>query len=188
LLMATQYSEQSHMICSRNGPVTPRTINEQNRQFWSEQSKLMERRMSDGTISEIATTDVRLENERRLPLAWQKSFEQALAQAEITKGILHKNLSRMGRKARKGDPLQNLILSFVRENPDITERQLFHKLRSEHSAGIVTSIDRQFDLPPGHIAMIHFVVRSGVEKTAPLRGLKDRLFRAKGQISSRQPG
>lgn len=145
----------------------------------------MERRMSNDAVLNVAISDLDSETERRIPLQWRKSFEQALVYAERAKNIIHADISRKGGKSRKSNTLQELIDATVLENPDLTERQLFLKLRSKVGEGVVTSIDRDRDLQPGEIAKIHFVDEQGTPRTAPVRSLKDRLFRAKAKINSR---
>lgn len=175
------------MILPGNNRAALRNINRQNRKFWAKQNKLRDMRMSDEAIFEIATNDMRSETARWIPVKSQKSFEGALADAALAKRIVHTDFSRKGRKARKADALQTLILKFVREDLKITCQQLFYKLRSERGPGIAVSIDRESDFPPGHILRIHFVDRYGTPRTAPVRGLKDRLSRARKKIHSLQP-
>ena len=157
-----------------------RKINAQNVKFWREQSKLADERMSNEAVLQIAISDVRSETERLIPVVSRKSFELALADAWNAKRLFHANLSRKGRSARNPDALQNLILTFAREDSDITERKLLHKLRTVQGAGIIVSIDSGRAERP----LIRFVDRHGTPKTAPVRGLKDRLLRAKAKINS----
>jgi len=168
-------------------PLTLAQINEQNRTLWLERNKLRDERIKNRAVLAIAMNRVRKENEGGLPLGWRKIFEQQLADAADDEVIFRAIFSRKGRAARKSDALQGLIVKFVRENPYINERKLFHRLKSVESAGIVTSIDLESKFPAGHILQIHFVDRLRRPKTAPVRGLKDRLFRAKAQINSLHP-
>jgi len=71
-------------MCRGNDPITLRKINERNRQFWLEQSKLRIERISNELIFHLATIDMRQESTRGIPLNRQKSIELALEDAEMT--------------------------------------------------------------------------------------------------------
>jgi hypothetical protein len=64
---------------------------------------------------------------------------------------------------------------------------LFLALKDEPGSGTVASIDNESDVLADAPRMIHFAEDNGKLMTAPLSGLKDRLFRAKKKINSRQP-
>ena len=65
-------------------PLTTQMVNQQNRQFWLEQSELRDKRMSDEVVFRIATNDMCSETARWIPIKVRKSLEQALADAENT--------------------------------------------------------------------------------------------------------
>jgi hypothetical protein len=163
-----------------NGPRTLEQINERHREFWPEQSKLMDQRMSDETIFKLAAIDMRSETMRQVPLKSQKPFEQALADAEKTMNIVQSAFSRKGGRSQKSDALQSLIQDIVQENPKITQGQLLRELTRKQKAGdVVVSIHEE---PEGK--MIHFVDEDETPKKASVSGLKDRLSRAKRKIAS----
>jgi hypothetical protein len=162
-------------------------LNEQNHRFWQAESDLFNRRMSDELLFEVATTDMRSETLRRVPINSQKTMEQALADAEKTRHGFQSALARKGGKAPKPNALQNLIEEIVLKEPTITERQLYFALKAELGSGTITSIDKESDVLADEPRMIHFVEDNGKPMTAPLSVLKDRLFRAKKKINSRQP-
>jgi hypothetical protein len=178
--MANQDSEHRYAISQCNDPTALRRINEQKRRFWSQQSELRELQMSNDAVVKIATNDVRSEAERRLPVAWHKTFEQALADAESAQRIAQEHFSRRGGKLSKRDSLQKLILRIVGKNPTITTVELLRELRKHDGLGTIYSIDGKSPLLNGKGRMIHYFDDSlQKEKTAPLSGLKDRLSRAK---------
>lgn len=162
-------------------------INERNRQFWRVESDLLNRRMADEFLYEVARTDMSSETLRQVPIKSQKSLEQALADAEKVRRIYQSVLARKGGKAFKGDALQLVIEAVVLKNPTMTIRQLFFKLKDEIGQGTVTSIDEESDVRADEPRMIHFEEDNGKRMLAPLSGLKDRLFRAKKKIKSLPP-
>src|ERR1700686_3433086 len=101
--MDTQNSEQASKICPGNDPVAPRGINELNRQFWLEQSKLRDKRISNETIYKIATDDMNFETLRGVPIKLRKSLEKALADAENAMRLVQSAFSRKGGRTRKSD-------------------------------------------------------------------------------------
>ena len=87
-------------------------------------------------------------------------------------------------KAPKCNALQELILKLVRKYPNISEKELLQMLAGAAGAGAVTSIDELPELLGGDTPCIHFVEDDGRSKTASVRGLKDRLSRAKAKIKN----
>jgi len=168
-------------------PLTIADLNEKNQRFWQVETDVFNRRMSDELLFEVATMDMRSETLRQVPIKSQKTTEQALADAEKPRHSFQIELSRKGGKASKSDALQSLIEEIVLKEPTITERQLFFALKRELGSGTVTSIDTESDVLADEPHMIHFVEDNGKPITAPLSGLKDRLFRTKKKINSRQP-
>jgi hypothetical protein len=163
---------------------TAREINEWHREFYSEQSKLMEERMADEDVLDVAIKDLQSEALRQVPVYFQKSFEGALESAAVSKVRFQKSgaknfqsdFSRKGGTASKTDALQKLILEKVRVNPEITERQLLDHLREKCVGIVVTDIDDTL----GEIDFDN----DGRQKTARITGLKDRLSRAKKTIAA----
>jgi hypothetical protein len=155
-------------------------INAWNAKFWSKQSRLTRQRIADPIISALAISEIQSET-IRLPSRYQKSLDQALADAERALDLVWNNpgeaersrmrmLSRRGGYALKTDALQTLIIAYFQEEPEIDQRKLWHYLKSEQGLGVIKFIDDQ---------KIEFVDRNSKLKTAPVSGLKDRLFRAK---------
>jgi len=182
--MANQNSEPSDKICPGNDPVALQRLNERNRQFWIEQSKLLDERISNETLYKTATDDMNSEILRCVPVKSRKSLEQALADAETTMRFFQSAFSQKGGRTRKNDALQDLILELVGEDQDMTESELLDKLKGEAGAGVVTSIDEPSALLAGDIQCIHFVNDDGRPKRASVYGLKDRLSRAKTKIKN----
>jgi hypothetical protein len=165
-------------------PITLEQINVRNQQFWLEESKCREKRITEATLFSIAKNDMRSENIRGIPLKRRKSLEQALADAEIVRNEVQCGFSQKGGRAPKRDVLQDVIAGIVREEPNITQRKLLLKLKKEEGQGTVVSIDRESDVLAGDVRKIHFVDAHGRTKRASVNGLKDRLSRAK-KINSR---
>jgi hypothetical protein len=176
---------ESYKICPGNDPASLRRINEQNAQFWDKERRLMVQRTSDEAILAIAVNDVRSDYERMTPLAWQISFAQALARADEAVRLARRDFSRRGGKAHKSDALQKLIEEIVRENPNITERELFHTLNKQVAGGVIESIDSESSMRAGDRRNVHFYDCDERLKTASVKGLKDRLFRAKNIRANR---
>jgi hypothetical protein len=168
-----------------NAPLALEQINESHRQFWSEQSKLMDERISDETTFKLALDDMRSETMRQVPVKSQKSLEQALADAAMARSTVQRGFSRKGGGAHKSDALQDLILEIVHETPRITAGRLARVLGGSRGAGVIVSIDKEPDILADEPRMIHFVDDNGTLKTASLSGLKDRLFRPTREIASR---
>jgi len=165
--------------------LTTEGLNEQNRRFWQTQSDLLDKRMSDELLFNVATMDMRSETLRQVPIYSQKTLEQALADAERLRNAFQSDFSRKGGSAPRCDALQSLIEAIVVENPKITQGQLMRELRRDRAVGIVTSIDEKSDALADGAKEIHFVDEDGTPKAASVSGLKDRLSRAKRKIASR---
>ncbi len=148
------------------------------------QSKLRAEWISNEAILEIAINDVRSETSK-VSIRLQKSFDQALADAEKTMAIVQSAFSRKGGKAPKRDALQAIIQEILIQKPKITAGQLVYTLKSDLGAGTVSSIDAESELRGGEPRMIHYFDDNGTPKTASLSGLKDRLSRARRKIVSR---
>jgi hypothetical protein len=63
--------------------ISAEQLNELHRQFWVKQSELNERRISNAAICERATSQINWEALIGVPFKWRKSFDQALAEAQI---------------------------------------------------------------------------------------------------------
>jgi len=141
--------------------------------------------MSDDAIFNLAMKDMRSEIARAVPVRSQKSFEQALEDAEGARSIVQSAFSRRGGKMPKSDALQDLIREVAFWDPGITVRQLLRELMRRQGEGVVVSIEGKCQTLAGEGRRIHFEDHNGTSKTAPVSGLKDRLSRAKKKITSR---
>lgn len=173
------------MTSASSAPLTLQDVNEQNHRFWSVRNEIRDRRMSDESLLDIAMEDIRSEMLRGGPVGSQKSFDQALADAEMTMKTLQSGFARKGGSTPRSDALQNLIEEIRGENPKITQGQLLIALSGPRGEGTVTSIDKESEVKAGEPRMIHFVEENERPKRALLSGLKDRLYRAKKKIASR---
>jgi hypothetical protein len=161
-------------------------INQRNRQFWLEQSALLDRRMQDEGLYKIAMDTLSREESRMIPVKNRESLEEALAHAEYLKTIFQSTFSGKGGKAAKTDALQRLIIEIVRTQPDINTHRLLRKIwkMAEDGHEVVRDVVQNSDLLPDQAEMIHFRDNER-DKTSPVSGLKDRLCRAKKKILSR---
>jgi hypothetical protein len=156
-------------------------INRRNQEFWLEQSELLTRRMSDETLYKIAMHDI---SEDAVPVKWMKSLERVFAHAEVSRAIFQAAFSRKGGKVSKADALQCVIEELVNGQPKIAARQLIctlRKMAKEHP--VIVKVDQQASLLASKTAKVYF--EDNGEQTAPVSGLKDRLYRAKKKILSR---
>jgi hypothetical protein len=168
-------------------PLTLQEINEQNHRFWSVRSEISERRASDESLCDIALESMHSEIVR-IPLRSQESFDQALADAEMAMKTFQSGFARKGGRPTRCDALQSLIEKIAVENLEVTPGQLRRELNSAPGEGTITSIDEEADVKADEPRMIHFVDEDGTPSTAPLSGLKDRLYRAKIKLASREAG
>jgi hypothetical protein len=157
-------------------------INEQNTLFWSEQSELILKQVSDETVFKLATKDMAYEALIGIPVRFRKSFEKAVFDAENNKSTVQADFSRKGGRARKSGALRDLILEILRRRPAITPGQLLFELEGPAGAGVVTHIESEADVRAGETRKIHYVDYDGRPKTASVSGLKYCLARAKGKI------
>jgi hypothetical protein len=163
-------------------PLTLQEINEQNHRFWSVRSEICERRASDESLCDIALESMHSEIVRGIPVRSQESFDQALADAEMAMKTFQSGFARKGGRPTRCDALQSLIEKIAVENLEITPGQLRRELSSAPGEGTITSIDEEADVKADEPRMIHFVDDDGTPRSAPLSGLKDRLYRAKNKI------
>jgi len=166
--------------------VTIANINQRNQEFWLEQSELLNRRIQDRALREIAMANLSAEAAMMVPVRNRQSLEQALAQAEKSRSIVQRSFSVKGGKAAKTDALQEWIIEMVLAEPDINVQRLLRKIKKLVQMGdsIFTSVGRKSDssgTESDHICFDNL----GEPKTAAVSGLKDRLSRAKKKILSR---
>jgi hypothetical protein len=139
--------------------------------------------MSDRAILATAVESVESETTRQVAIRSQKSFEEALQDAERAKQRFIRQQARSGGKAAKADSLQMIITDIVRQNPEIAVTQLLLELGKHQGDGIIDEIDethiyfRQSGAaakPEGGDA----VGKRVISASAPISGLKHRLTRA----------
>ena len=157
-------------------PLTAKEINEINREFWARQNVLMEQRMADDAVCQVALARIESECSRGVPINKQVSFVAALEEAETNRGIFLSQLARKGGRAQKPDALQELIIRYARTAPNITIRELREKLTRERHPDVISDIED---------GEIWFNDRDGRLRSAVVSGLKDRLSRAKKKVRSR---
>ena len=180
-LMTSSYKNEHHLTMTT---ATAATLNERNARFWAEQKILLEQRISDPGLYDLAKRDMDFEAARGVPVKQLKTLEQALADAAYGKAMFHSQLSIKGGRAPKSDSLQELIQNCAHENPKISQRELWHRLKKEIGKGIIVSIDAESPCEDGSVRKIHFMSSDGKVKTALVSGLKNRLSRAKAKLLS----
>ena len=149
------------------------SINIHNRVFWEDLWAKTEIRLEDRALCLVALDTI--QEERGFLLRRQTSFEQALANAERAKIRLASEFSRAGGRESKTDALQLLIRDFVRDNPSIRLKELLKKLSVLAPGKVVVEIT---GLDGDEEQTIHFQDKNKL-KEASVKGLKDRLSRAK---------
>jgi hypothetical protein len=183
--IALRNNEGTSIAVSVGGLRTLQEINERNRQFWSEQSILMQPRMADEDVLSTAMNDIQCEGLRQVPVYNQKSFEEALEIAANAKVRFQRHaaksfqtaFSKKGGAAPKLDALQTLILEIALKNPRITKTELLADLENRKLRSVVVDIDYE-------LGSIDFNNKNDRQlKSAPISGLKDRLSRAKKKIT-----
>jgi hypothetical protein len=169
-----------------HAPRSAAELNSLNALVWSQRSEWLEAKLNDQDLCLIAYNDLTSELSRKLPFHDRLSFEGALAKAEATIVLVRRAIGSRGGKAERTDPLQSVILEAVREQPTIQRNELLHLLRKlareEHA--VVWQVDEKSRLLVDQEEQIHFM-DGGRIATAPVSGLKDRLFRARKKIRSR---
>jgi hypothetical protein len=152
-------------------------INTWNREFWDIEDRKMERRIEDNALLETALLSLRSEIDMRVAVYNQKSLNKALQEAELAKQRFLSQQGQNGGRVHKSDPLQDIILDYVRRRPPITASELLKKLQDDFiPGGVIQEIGKK---------AIAFTNRDDRSKEAPISGLKDRLSRAKKKLASR---
>jgi hypothetical protein len=171
-------------------PVNPALdkFNQRNREFWSHQKTLMDRRMADRALLETAIETINSETARRVAIRSQKIFEDALQDAERAKQRFSRQQAQLGGFAPKTNGLEKIIADVVRQNPKISVVQLLMELRMQQGDGIIDEIDETHiyfrqngtaERPEGGDA----VGKRVISASAPISGLKHRLTRARKKVS-----
>ena len=103
--------------------VTLADLNRQNERFWSKETKLLAKRISQPSLALVALETLRDESLRGVPVYFRKTLEHALRDAERTQGYLADDsaggtaahYARLPRKKvlRNGTTIRQLIALFV---------------------------------------------------------------------------
>jgi hypothetical protein len=151
-----------------------------NWKLWRKEGVLMQKRLDNPAICLIAFHDISTDEAETRLIGSRKTYEKALASAEAADAISRRSFGCQGGKVAKTNSLQDLISKIVRSKPQISERNLVKILRemANRESSVIDGVDCNADLLVGEHLKIHFTDR-GVEKTALISGLKDRLYRAK---------
>ena len=162
-------------------------FNRRNIEFWAHQKILMGRRMADRAILETAVESVESEAKRQVAIRSQKSFEEALQDAERAKQRFIRQQARSGGKAAKADSLQKIIIDIVRRNPEIAFAQLLLELRKQQGDGIIDEIvgTRIYFRQAGTATTSgagEVIGMKVISDSAPISGLKHRLTRARKKV------
>jgi hypothetical protein len=153
--------------------MTIKEINRLNAEFWTDQDAFLKERMADAAVRETAFEAMETETLKGLPLFYQKSIYEALADADRARKRFMSQHARKGGLARKTDVLQELIERIVERNSAITLQALEARLREHQGTEPIE------DFSDGTIS---FTNHDGRMKDAALSGLKDRLSRAKKKL------
>jgi hypothetical protein len=89
-------------------------------------------RMTDRDVLQTAVETIESETKRQVPLRNQKSFEEALQDADKAKQRFIRQQAQLGGKAAKADSLQQIIISIVRQSPEIALAGLLYISRRAH--------------------------------------------------------
>src|SRR5665213_566659 len=115
-------------------------LNERARAFWAAETALMEKRMADKTLRDLAFETTNAELIRGVPIFYRTTLESGLFDAEKKRNRFSKNFSQKGGKAKKTDALQELITALVSKTPGIFAKILEKQIRAEESLGIIEEV------------------------------------------------
>jgi hypothetical protein len=150
-------------------------MNDEASAFWEIRTARVKEQMTDKALRDNAFETLNSELMRGIPAYYQTTLESALLDAEDKRIRYSKNFGQKGGKAKKTDALQQLILKFVRNEPDISVKTLEERITAEERLGIIE------DVTDGEI---HFVNHNSRSKSAALSGLKHRLSRVRKTIQN----
>jgi hypothetical protein len=149
---------------------TAQKANESNRAFWQTQSALMQQRLSDSALYQVAFDEMRRQSVR-VPLYYQKPLEMLLEEAHETRALFMSFIGRKGGKCK--DRLQILIVEIVDKDPGIDCRRLLHRLKAQRTFGVISDVTDD---------VISFEDTGGDIVDVKITTLKHRLSRAKKEI------
>jgi hypothetical protein len=173
--------------CQNDNSVALKRLNEQNAKFWSKQSKLLLKRASEPHVIRIALEHMRSEEIRGVTVKSRKTFELALIEATDIRCPLPREYCRKGGKISKTDDLQVLILKIVRQEPYTSQQLLCCRLRDIAKRKVPVDCRPTLFLSVD-TKQLMYQYRDGKLKSVTPSALKDRLYRAKRRIKSREPG
>jgi hypothetical protein len=165
--------------------VTPAELNKINAVFWEAESTKFQERMNNPVLREGAWARVKSEMRRLVTTRSLISFEEAIAQEgqtthKVERQIKQRIVSDFGRRGgsvEKVDALQSLILSVVKKRPSIGVSELLDRIRDAAGPGRpIVDVDED---------SISFVGAKDRLREATIVGLKDRLWRAKKKLKSK---
>jgi len=165
--------------------ITPADVNKINAEFWEVEPKKHEERMKNPALREAAMARLRSEARRRVGVPSQLSLEGALMEeeqmalknADYIEGRVVSVRARRAGSVEKVDALQSFIISAVKKKPSITVSQLLDKICAEAgSGGRILEIEKGFIL---------FVGANDRIRKSSISGLKDRLWRARKKLKSK---
>lgn len=161
-------------------------LNEQERlnRFWVFQNRELERRIQRHELVDCALRTLADEEKRQVPFGFVKSLNSALAIAEENSGsllphhrkVIAREKGAAGGRARRPDPLNELIGSILRKRPTMTGSELLAKLKALAPGPVVEEVGPE---------NITYTDRSGRLKELPVSGLKDRLSRVRKQLAKK---
>ncbi|MER2269109.1 hypothetical protein [Methylobacterium oxalidis] len=151
-------------------------INTRIRGFWTEQNRRAEQRLRNELLVANGLQVVAGELQRGTPVGCRTDLHAALGDADEFRGEVLRQQASSGGRARKPDALQELIIGIVRRYPSIKRDELLERLRSHAPGPVIVEIADE---------EIAFQGAAGASKSASLKGLKDRLTRARKALNSR---
>lgn len=156
--------------------ITAKELNQQYGHFWADQTRLLQRRMADDTVRNVAFGLIHDQELVGMPMRQRLTLEKALEAAEKMGRRFSAAWSHKGGKARKTDPLRSLIEWLVEHSPSITVGGLERHLREHQGIDPIVEIDGD---------LISIALPDGRLKDVKLKGLKHRLSRAKKKFKTR---
>jgi predicted phosphohydrolase len=164
---------------------TPDEINKMNADFWDVESKKLKERLKDPALRNAAMARLKSEALRGVRVHDQLTLDGALAEEEQmalkNAGHIEKRvISARARRAasmEKVDALQSFINLAVEQKPSIQVPELLDKVRAEAGSG-----GRIQEVVEGSI---WFVGTHDKSRKSRISGLKDRLWRAKQKLKSK---
>ena len=158
-------------------------MNVVNREFCVEMSEKFREAMVQPHKAKPVMESHQDEVNRGVPLRWQKSLEHTWVQIETSQKLARQQVARVAGLARKaGDALGKLIQIAVGKNRHITVGQLIRELTGPFGAGLEIRVESHAEARGGK-RLIYFTDDDGRSRAISVSALKNRLYRAKKQVS-----